>query len=140
MNIKVRYLTDVKTIQPQEKGDWYDLAVPEDISLEAWEYGEIELGVAIELPEGYEAYVIPRSSTFKRYGLLQSNSIGLIDNTYCGNDDEWKFPVIAMKDCFIPKGTRIAQFRIQKSMNKLNIIEVDNLENENRNGFGSTGV
>lgn len=93
----------------------------------------------MQLPEGYEALVIPRSSTFKKYGIIQANSVGLIDETYCGNNDEWHFPAYATIDVFIPKNTRICQFRIQKHQPVLYFKEVDNLGNKDRSGFGSTG-
>ena len=98
------------------------------------------MGVAMQLPQGYEAILAPRSSTFKRYGLLQSNSIGIIDSTYNGDDDIWCMPVVATKDIYIPKGTRICQFRIQKEQPKIHFVSVPSLGNENRNGFGSSGV
>lgn len=139
MTIKVRYSTDEVTVIPQENGDWIDLATVEEVSLKAGEYRNISLGVSMELPAGYEAHVIPRSSTFKKFGILQANSFGLIDNTYCGNDDIWHFPAYATRDVVIPKGVRICQFRVQKCMPKLEIKVVDNLENDNRGGFGSSG-
>lgn len=141
MVIKIRYNTNLKTVIKQDNGDWFDLSISEDVSMKKGDYKEISLGVAMELPKGYEAYVIPRSSTFKKYGLIQANSLGLIDNTYCGNNDVWKFPAYATKDVIIPKGTRLCQFRIQKSMSKrLTKFEVvDDLENDNRGGFGSSG-
>lgn len=139
MEINVRFCTDLKTIIPQENGDWYDLAIAEDVFIEEGSYREISLGVAIELPNGYEAYVIPRSSTFKKYGLIQTNSIGLIDNSYCGNNDIWKFPCIATKNVSIEKGTRLCQFRIQRKMDKVTFKSVEDLGNKDRNGFGSTG-
>lgn len=139
MNIKVRYTTDIPTIIQQPNGDWFDLAVAQDVCLTAGEYEEISFGAAIQLPEDCEAYVLPRSSTFKKYGILLANSMGLIDNSYCGNDDIWKFPAYATRNVYIPKGTRIAQFRVQKKMDAVTIVEVDDLGNPNRGGIGSTG-
>lgn len=141
MEIKVRYFDPNKqTLQPQSKGDWIDIALPDDVDLKAGEYMEIPLGFAMELPVGYEALVIPRSSTFKRYGIIQANSVGLIDNDYCGDDDEWHFPAYALKDVHIGAGTRIAQFRIERKMDYVNLRSVEHLNNANRGGFGSTGV
>ena len=93
----------------------------------------------MKLPDGYEAWIVPRSSTFKKYHIIQTNGIGIIDNSYCGDNDEWKMPVLAMRDTFIPKGTRICQFRVIKSMKYPRWKEVTTLETESRGGFGSTG-
>ena len=139
MDIKLRYTTDLKTVIPQDNGDWFDLAIVEDVTLKQGYYYEISLGVSMELPDGYEAYIIPRSSTFKKFGIIQTNSFGLIDNSYCGNNDIWKFPAYATKDGFIPKGTRICQFRIQKKTPHITFTVVDDLENKDRGGFGSSG-
>ena len=98
------------------------------------------LGVAIEIPKGYEAIVVPRSSTYSRYGIIQTNSIGVIDESYCGDGDEWKLPAYAMRGTDIPKDTRIAQFRIIKHQPEFEIEVVSELGNENRGGFGSTGT
>lgn len=121
------------------KGDWIDLRNNEDVSLKKGDFKLIDLGVAMELPDGYEAMVIPRSSTFLKYGLLQANSLGLIDNSYCGDNDFWAMPAYATRDIEIPKGTRICQFRIQKNQPDINFEFVDSLGNKNRGGFGSTG-
>lgn len=141
MEIKVRYFDPEKqTLQPQTNGDWIDIALPNDVNLKRHQYMEIPLGFAMELPAGYEALVIPRSSTFKRYRIIQANGVGLIDNSYCGNDDEWHFPVYATRSVHIPAGTRVAQFRVQAKMDHVKIKPVDHLNNANRGGFGSTGV
>jgi len=108
--------------------------------MKAGEFKAIRLGIAMKLPDGYEAHVVPRSSTFKKYKIIQTNSIGIIDNSYSGNSDEWRFPVIASEETFIEKGDRICQFRIVKTMPKILITEVENLSGKNRGGFGSTGV
>jgi len=122
-----------------KKSDWIDLYTNEEIELKNGEFKLIDLGVAMELPDDtYEAIVIPRSSTFKKYGILQANSVGLIDNSYCGNNDIWKFPAYATKDIIIPKFERICQFRIQKKMPNVLFAEVENLDNLDRGGFGST--
>jgi dUTP pyrophosphatase len=138
-NIPVKYHADIEPLGKTAKGDWIDLRAAEDVELKAGESKCISLGVSMKLPEGYEALVIPRSSTFKHWGIIQTNHIGLIDNSYCGNDDVWMFPALATRDVVIEKNSRICQFRIQKKMDKLNFITVDEMEDENRGGFGSSG-
>lgn len=140
MNIKIKYLTDIEPLPVIEQGNWQDLRCAEDIDLKKGEFKLIPLGVAIELPKDCEAIVAPRSSTFKKYKIIQTNSIGVIDNSYCGNDDQWFMPVIAMDDTHISKNDRICQFRILKNQDVINFIAVDSLENVSRGGFGSTGV
>lgn len=137
--IKVKYLADIEHIKPISVGDWIDLRVSEDISMAKGEYRLLPLGVAIQLPKGYEALVAPRSSTYKNHKILMTNSIGIIDESYCGNDDMWRFPAYAIEGTFIPKNTRICQFRIIKHQPYIDIEEVDDLGNENRGGIGSTG-
>ena len=122
-----------------EKSDWIDLRARTDITLKKDEYCLIPLGVAIQLPNGYEAHIVPRSSTFKRWGIIQSDHIGIIDETYCGDDDEWLMPVLAMRDTEIKKGDRICQFRIVEHQPDFDIEVVDSLDNPNRGGIGSTG-
>ena len=143
MEIKVKYFdNEVKGLNKIEKGDWIDLRSRKTIEYEQGDYFYIPLNVAMELPESYEAHLLPRSSTFKNWGLLQTNSMGVIDNSYSGNDDEWMLPVLAMRDGKVEKGDRVAQFRIMPNMTKkynLEINEVNDLENEDRGGFGSTG-
>ena len=139
MKIDVRYNTSLKTIIPQENGDWFDLATPYAYLMRAGEYDEISLGVSMALPDGYEAYVIPRSSTFKKFGVLLANGFGLIDNSYSGNNDVWHFLAYATRDCFIPAGTRLCQFRIQRKMEPVEFNIVNELANKNRGGIGSTG-
>ena len=138
--IKVRYLPGAPHIEQVGWGSWIDLYTYEDVTLKAGQREYISMGVAMQLPRGYEAILAPRSSTFKRYGLLQSNSIGVIDSTYNGDDDIWCMPVVATRDIYIPKGTRICQFRIQKEQPKIRFVAVSSLGNENRNGFGSSGI
>ncbi len=138
--IKIKYLRDIEPIKPLSQGDWIDLRCAETIKMRAGEYAQIPLGVAMELPEGYEAIVAPRSSTFKKYGLLLSNSIGVIDNSYCGDNDEWKFLAYATRGTVIRKNDRICQFRILKNQPKVKLVTVDTLDNEDRGGIGSTGI
>ena len=122
-----------------EKSDWIDLKAAQDYELNQFEYTLINLGFALQLPDGYEAHIVPRSSTFKNFGILQTNSMGIIDNSYCGDEDYWKLPVIAMRDTVIKKGDRICQFRIMEKMSNIEVEIVNTLGNENRGGFGSTG-
>lgn len=120
-------------------GDWIDLYVSEDVELKQFDFKYIPLGVCIKLPEGYEAILAPRSSTFERWGVLQANSIGIFDETFCGNNDMWRFPAVALRDTVIPKGTRICQFRILKHMKEVKFVEVQTMPDKDRGGWGSTG-
>ena len=140
MVIDIKYHSDITPLEMTEKGDWVDLRVAEETELERGEFAMLNLGVSMKLPDGYEALVIPRSSTFKTWGLLQTNSCGLIDNSYCGNNDIWKMPVLATRYVRIPKDTRICQFRIQKKMEQVGFKPVDHLNGEDRGGFGSSGT
>ena len=136
---KIKYLADIEPIKELQQGDWIDLRASEDINMEKDTYKMIPLGVAMELPEGYEALVAPRSSTFKKYGIVMANSIGIIDESYKGDNDQWHFPAYAMKSTFIPKNERICQFRIIKHQPSIHMVVVDALGNDDRGGFGSTG-
>lgn len=142
MEIKVKYFTDFsedEKIKKIEKGDWIDLRSAEDVTLKKSEFRLIKLGIGMILPEGYEAHIVPRSSTFKNWKVVQANMMGVIDNSYSGNDDQWHFPAIALEDTEIKKGDRICQFRIIKKMEGIDIVEVDELNAISRGGFGSTG-
>lgn len=139
--IKIKYHDpDVLRIDKIKKGDWIDLRSAEDITLKAGEFHLISLGVSIQVPEGYESILAPRSSTFKNFGIIQANSIGVIDESYCGDDDIWMFPAYAIRDTKINKNDRICQFRIIKHQPEVEIETVETLGNENRQGFGSTGI
>lgn len=139
-NILIRYHDDsVEKIKQTEIGDWIDLRSVETVELKAGEFKIISLGVSMKLPDGYEAHIVPRSSTFKKWGILQTNSIGIIDNSYSGNNDIWGMPVLAMRDTIINKNDRICQFRIVEKMGNLQFTEVEHLEGKDRGGFGSTG-
>lgn len=140
MDIKINYHNSPYKLSITSYGDWVDLYCAEDIYLTKGSFALISQGVSIELPEGYEAILAPRSSTFKKYGILQANSIGIIDNSYCGDTDIWCFPAYATRDVEIKAGTRICQFRIQKKQPHINFISVDSLGNVDRGGFGSSGV
>lgn len=137
--IKIKYLRDIQKIERFNVGDWIDLRAAEDTYLAEGEFYLIPLGVAMELPEGYEALVAPRSSTFKKYGILLANSIGVIDESYKGDGDEWHFPALAMRDTFIEKNERICQFRIIAHQPMIHLKEVESLGNADRGGIGSTG-
>ena len=121
------------------KSDWIDLRAAQEMTLKAGEFRLIPLGVAIALPEGYEAHIAPRSSTFKNYGILQTNSVGVVDCSYCGDNDQWHMPVYATRDVTIEKGARICQFRIMKNQPPLLFTRVEHLDAPDRGGFGSTG-
>ena len=123
-----------------DKSDLIDLRAAEDVVLKAGEFKLINLGISIQLPEGYEAHVVPRSSTFKNFGVIQTNSIGIIDGSYCGENDIWKYPVYAVRDTEIHVNDRICQFRIVENQPKLNFVEVEHLTGKDRSGFGSTGI
>jgi len=141
MEIKIKYFSDKleKLHFIEGKSDWMDLRAAADINLKKGEYAMIPLGVAMKLPEGYEAYVLPRSSTFKNFGILQVNSMGIVDESYCGDDDQWFYPVVAMRDTEIHFNDRICQFRIMQHQPAFTFSETDRLEDKSRGGFGSTG-
>ncbi len=139
--IKIKYFTDKieKLTYIDGKSDWVDLRAAQSVDLRAGEFRLIPLGVAMELPKGYEAHVAPRSSTFKNFGIIQTNHMGVIDSSYCGDNDQWYMPVYALRDTHIEVNDRICQFRIVENQPKLAFEEVAVLENENRGGIGSTG-
>ena len=141
VNIKIKYFDkDIEKLKYIDgKSDWIDLRASEDVEFKKGEFKLIPLGVAMELPNGYEAHVVPRSSTFKNFGLIMTNSEGIIDNTYCGDNDMWKFPAIAMRDTIVHKNDRICQFRIMRNQPEIIFKEVEHLEGIDRGGFGSTG-
>ena len=140
-NIKIKYFTDeIERLRHIDgKSDWIDLRAAKEVELKAGEFKLIPLGIAMELPAGYEAHVVPRSSTFKNYGIIQTNSMGIIDETYCGDNDQWFFEAIAMRDTVIRVNDRICQFRIVEHQPPIEFAEVEVLGNEDRGGHGSTG-
>lgn len=175
LKIKVKVNKPIELPKIIKKGEWIDLKAADDIKFSApqadtlkrhtvdgktvahrdvaFDTKLIPLGICMKLPKGFEAVVLPRSSTFKKYGIIMANSMGVIDNDYCGNNDEWKFPAIAFEDTVIPYNERICQFRIQLSQKAtfwqkvkwllssgIEIVEVNSLGTKNRGGFGSTGV
>lgn len=141
--IKVHYCNEISRNHPikqVEGSDWIDLYTSSDIEMCGGDYKLIPLGVCVKLPRGYEAIIAPRSSTYKKWGLICANSIGIIDNAYCGQNDEWHFPAICLKaSVTIPAGTRICQFRIIRNMPAFDTEPVEYLTDKNRGGFGSTG-
>lgn len=137
--IKVKYLRPVTKIEKTNNGDWLDLRCAKSTFLKKGESAIIPLGVAMQLPKGFEALLVPRSSTFRKYKIIQTNSIGVIDESYCGDDDEWGLPVYATEDTQIPFDVRICQFRIFKHQNPAIFTEVETMNNKDRGGFGSTG-
>ena len=137
--LKVRYLKDIEELKKTNKGDWIDLRAAEDVTMAAGEYKVIPLGVAIQLPEGYEAIMAPRSSTFKHWGIIPVNAIGVIDNSFCGDNDEWGFLALATRDTVIRKNERICQFRVLLNQPEIEFNVVESLENKDRGGIGSTG-
>ena len=139
LKIRIKYLRDIEPIAAIPNGDWIDLRCAETITAEAGQYIQIPLGVAMQLPEGYEAIVAPRSSTFKKYGILMSNSIGVIDETYRGDGDEWCFPAYATRNIVLYKNERICQFRIIEHQPAVTLSPVETLGSADRGGFGSTG-
>ena len=140
--IKIKYLNDdiTRLEYIDGKSDWIDLRAAEEVELKAGEFKLIHLGVAMQLPEGYEAHIVPRSSTFKKWGIIQTYHCGIVDNSYCGPNDWWRMPVFALRDTKIEVNDRICQFRIQKNQPTLVFNEVEEMEANNRGGFGSTGT
>ena len=140
MNINIVYHDpDLQKIEKIDAGDWIDLRAAEDVYMKAGDFRLISLGVSMKLPSGYEAHVVPRSSTFKTWGILQTNSMGVIDNSYSGTNDVWKFPALATRAVQIKKNDRICQFRIVQKMPYVSFSEVEELDEKDRGGFGSTG-
>ena len=142
MEIKIKYhsnkIEHLKNIEGV-KSDWIDLRSAETVELKQGEFKLINLGVSMQIPEGYEAHIVPRSSTFKNFGIIQANSVGIIDNSYSGDSDIWMMPVLAMRDTKISVNDRICQFRLFKNQENVSFDEVLFLEGPNRGGFGSTG-
>ena len=139
--IKVKYFVDGidELCAVAGKSDWIDLHAAEEVTLKAGEFRLIPLGVAMALPEGYEAHIVPRSSTFQNYGILQTNSMGVVDSSYRGDNDQWRMPVYATRDVTIEKNARICQFRIVRNQPPLTFTRVEHLDGPDRGGFGSTG-
>ncbi len=139
-DMKIKYLPGAHRLKRIAQGDWIDLYAYEDCDFKAGEFKLVSLGFAAQLPQGYEANIVPRSSTFKKYGLIQTNCYAVIDNDFNGDADVWLWPAYATRDVYIPKDTRLCQFRINPVQPKFKIVEVDTLGNSDRGGFGSTGA
>lgn len=137
--IKIKYFTDIIPMEQKENSDWIDLRSAIDIDLKTGEFKLIPLGVGMKLPKGYEAHIVPRSSTYKNFKIIQTNHQAVIDETYCGDNDQWFYPVLAIEDTHISKNDRICQFRIIKKQPQITFETVDRLYNEDRGGHGSTG-
>ena len=139
--IEIKYFTDKieELTYIEGKSDWIDLRAAEELSLHQGEFALIPLGIAMKLPAGYEAHVVPRSSTFKNFGIIQTNSMGVIDESYCGDNDQWFMPALAMRDTVIHVNDRICQFRIMKHQPTITFHKVDQLRSPDRGGHGSTG-
>lgn len=140
MEIKIKYFTDVEPIAKKNNSDWHDLRAAERVELKQGEFKLIPLGVGMILPDDYEANIVPRSSTFKTWGIIQTNHFAVIDNSYSGNNDQWFYPVYATRDTVIEKNDRICQFRINKKMPDVELVTVEHLNDIDRGGFGSSGV
>lgn len=140
-NIQIKYFTDKidKLTYIDGKSDWIDLRAAKEMEIKAGEYALIPLGVAMKLPEGYEAHIVPRSSTYKNYGLIQTNHMGVVDESYSGDNDQWHMPVYALRDTVIHVNDRVCQFRIMEHQPKIIFDEVEVLEGPDRGGFGTTG-
>ena len=140
LEIQIKYFADIEPIKfIENKSDWYDLRSAEDVEMKAGEYRLIKLGVGMKLPEGYEAHMAPRSGTFKNFGIIQANHVAVIDNSYCGDNDQWMYPAIALRDTVIHKNDRICQFRIMENQPPVQFVMVEHLEGADRGGFGTTG-
>lgn len=139
VSVKIKYHGDVKPLEMYENGDWIDLRAAEDVEMKAGDFKLISLGVSMKLPDGYEAHIVPRSSTYRHWGIIQANHMGVVDNSYCGNNDIWKFPALAIRDTTIYKNERICQFRIVKKQPEINFVETDWLDDDDRGGFGTSG-
>lgn len=140
LTIQVKYHTDIETLKKIKIGSWIDLRAAETVYIHPGEYKCISLGISCKLPCGYEAHVAPRSSSFRRWGIIQTNGVGVIDASYSGDNDIWTMPVYGTRETVINKGDRICQFRIVKEMPDVTFETVDHLADENRGGLGSTGV
>lgn len=138
--IKIMYHADIEPLVQKEGSDWIDLRAAEEVKMSPNQFKLIPLGVSMKLPEGYEAHIVPRSSTFKTWGIIQTNHMGVIDESYCGDEDQWMMSVLATRAVIIHKNDRICQFRIVKKQPKILFQEVDSLGEESRGGFGSTGT
>ena len=140
ITIKIKYFDkDIDKLEKVSIGDWIDLRAAETVELKKGEFRLISLGIGMKLPNGYEANIVPRSSTYKNFKIIQTNSFAVIDNSYSGDNDVWKYPAIAMEDTVIHKNDRICQFRVNRVQPSIQFKEVEHLDDIDRGGFGSTG-
>ena len=140
LELKIKYhVYDIPRLRSREGSDWIDMYAAEDVEMSQFSFDLISLGISVQIPDGYEMHIAPRSSTFKRWGILLTNSVGVIDNSYNGDGDIIKFPALAMRDTFIEKGDKICQFRLVKNQEPIEFKEVSTLGNDDRGGIGSTG-
>lgn len=139
MVINIQYLADIEPLEQKDYGAWIDCRAAERVELKAGDYAQIPLGFACRLPDHYEAHLAPRSSTFKNWGIIQTNGVGVIDPSFCSSDDQWAMPVYATRDTVIEKNDRICQFRVMKTQPGIQFSEHDLSKNKPRGGFGSTG-
>lgn len=139
--MRIKYFNNAKQLEKIEKGNWIDIYANEDIHIDFLQLKLVKLGFALELPKGIEAHLAPRSSTFKTWGIIQANSVGVVDDTYIGDNDEWRFPAISLRQegSDIKKGDKIGQFRVMKAQDVFEFEVVDEFGNADRSGFGSTG-
>ena len=137
--IELKYFSDIEKIKKVDKGDWIDLRSAIDIELKKNEFKLIPLGVGMKLPEGYEAHIVPRSSTYKNFGIIQTNHQAVIDESYSGDNDQWFYPAYALRDTVIHKNDRICQFRIVEKQPEICFKEVNHLSDIDRGGIGSSG-
>lgn len=140
MIVQIKYFSDIIKIKKYELGDWIDLRSAIDVELKKGEFKLIPLGIGMILPKGYEAHIVPRSSTYKNFKIIQTNHQAVIDESYCGDNDQWYYPIYAMKDTVIHKNDRICQFRIMEKQPQLEFVETDKLVDIDRGGFGSSGI
>lgn len=140
MIVQIKYFSDIIKIKKYELGDWIDLRSVIDVELKKSEFKLIPLGIGMILPKGYEAHIVPRSSTYKNFKIIQTNHQAVIDESYCGDNDQWYYPIYAMKDTVIHKNDRICQFRIMEKQPQLEFVETDKLVDIDRGGFGSSGI
>lgn len=140
LNIDIIYHNpNLPKLEKIDKGDWIDLRASVGGAFKKGDFALIDLGVSMRLPEGYEAHIVPRSSTFKNWGIIQTNSTGIIDNSYSGTNDVWKMPCYFTRDTVIEPNDRICQFKIVKKMEPVSFTEVTELNSTDRGGFGSSG-
>lgn len=152
MKMRIKYFDGAKKLEKINKGNWIDVYANDDIFVSVGERAMIPLGFALELPKGWEGHLVPRSSTFKTWGIIQTNHVGVVDDTYIGDNDQWHMPVYCLQNkekivfqgdeggVWINKGDKIGQFRIMEVMPDIEFEEVDSFGNEDRGGFGTTGV